>query len=564
MSLLFIYILKLSISLSVVHLFYHFVLRKLTFYTWNRWYLLGYSFLSFFIAFFNITPLFQSGLLHYNKAVQFVPSIDFYGGDISAGKSAEAISQSNWDNWSWCLLIVITGSVVLSIRLIIQYFSFLNIRRKAKLLSENETKVYHVEADIIPFSFGNSIFINKQLHSLDELREIVRHEFVHVKQKHSIDILWSELLCIVSWYNPFSWLLKRSIRQNLEFIADSKVLESGMNKKEYQYLLLKVIGNNHFSIASKFNFSSLKKRIAMMNKMRTARMHIVKFLFMLPLVAVLLIAFRKKEYEADSSRSQLRNMSRTIAVSSAAVVNDTTPKAKANKKQTENRASDHFEITDKKAVIHLHNGKTEEYDLTDSLQRRNFEANYGKIISVAANADDLVPVSVVTESGEAVALSHPVVATTITPAAAILSPVTVNTATGETVIIAKPAAAVKTSVTTVIAPVAPTKGVTVVDDNGYAVIADEDVLLTITKNTTAQQLEDFKKQMKEKGYELKFDKTIYSDKGTLTHISGMIKSHDDRSDFSASDFVQLILATIKEDNHIHFKVVIKEKPKVVI
>ena len=302
----------------------------------------------------------------------------------------------------------------------------------------------------------------------------------------------------------------------------------------------------------------------MMNKMRTARMHIVKFLFMLPLVAVLLIAFRKKEYEADSSRSQLRNMSRTIAVSSAAVVNDTTPKAKANKKQTENRASDHFEITDKKAVIHLHNGKTEEYDLTDSLQRRNFEANYGKIISIAANADDLAPGSVVTESGEAVALSHPVTATTITPAAVTLSPVTVNTATGETVIIAKPAAAVKTSVTTVIAPVTPTTGVTVVDDNGYAVIADEDVLLTITKNTTAQQLEDFKKQMKEKGYELKFDKTIYSDKGTLTHISGMIKSHDDRSDFSASDFVQLILATIKEDNHIHFKVVIKEKPKVVI
>ena len=147
---------------------------------------------------------------------------------------------------------------------------------------------------LFPFHFGNSIFINKQLHSLDELQEIVRHEFVHVKQKHSIDILWSELLCIVSWYNPFSWLLKRSIRQNLEFIADCKVLESGMNKKEYQYLLLKVIGNNHFSIATKFNFSSLKKRIAMMNKMKTARMHIVKFLFILPLVAVLLIAFRKK------------------------------------------------------------------------------------------------------------------------------------------------------------------------------------------------------------------------------------------------------------------------------
>ena len=333
MPVLVVYILKLSISLAVVYFFYHFVLRKLTFYTWNRWYLLGYSFLSFFIACFNITPLFQSGLLSYNKAVQFVPLIDFYRGDISAGRGAEAIGQSNWSNWNWCLLIVTMGAVVLSLRLIIQYFSFLKIRSKAELLSENETKIYHVEADIIPFSFGNSIFINKQLHSLDELQEIVRHEFVHVKQKHSIDILWCELLCIVSWYNPFSWLLKRSIRQNLEFIADSKVLESGLNKKEYQYLLLKVIGNNHFSIASKFNFSSLKKRIAMMNKMKTARMHIVKFLFILPLVAVLLIAFRKKEHEANSTRSQLRNESRTITLSSVSAVNDTIPKANREPRQ---------------------------------------------------------------------------------------------------------------------------------------------------------------------------------------------------------------------------------------
>ena len=434
MPVLFLYILKLSISLAVVYLFYHFVLRKLTFYTWNRWYLLGYSFLSFFIAFFNITPLFQSGLLNYNKAVQLVPSIDFYSWQYFYRQNRSSISQSTWSNWSLCLFIVATGAVVLSLRLIIQYFSFLKIRRKAELLSENETKIYHVEADIIPFSFGNSIFINKQLHSVDELQEIVRHEFVHVKQKHSVDILWSEMLCIVNWYNPFSWLLKRSIRQNLEFIADSKVLENGMNKKEYQYLLLKVIGNNHFSIAPKFNFSSLKKRIAMMNKMKTARMHIVKFLFILPLVAVLLIAFRKKENEANSTRSQLKNGSQTIALPSPSAVNDTIPKAKAGKTQID-RSSDHFEITDKKAVIHLRNGKTEEYDLTDSVQKQNFEANYGKIISVAANVDELAPVSVIAENAETVELSNPKVETTVTPVTVTTAPVAITTVNNETVLL---------------------------------------------------------------------------------------------------------------------------------
>ena len=138
-----------------------------------------------------------------------------------------------------------------------------------------------------------SVFINSNLHTEDELREIVRHEFVHVRQKHTIDIIWAELLCIINWYNPFAWLLKRSIRQNLEFIADNKVVENGIDKKQYQYLLLKVIGNNQYSIATKFNFSSLKKRIAMMNKTKSARLQVGRFLFLVPVLAIILLAFRK-------------------------------------------------------------------------------------------------------------------------------------------------------------------------------------------------------------------------------------------------------------------------------
>ena len=567
MPVLFLYILKLSISLAAVYLFYHFVLRKLTFYNWNRWYLLGYSVWSFLIAFLNIAPLFQRGLLSYSKAMKWVPVIDFYRDKSSAGKTVAAISQSNSSNWNWCFFIMITGGIVLSVRLIIQYFSFLTIRNRAQLLSESETKVYHVEADIIPFSFGNSIFINKQLHSLEELQEIVRHEFVHVKQKHSIDILWSELLCIVSWYNPFSWLLKRSVRQNLEFIADSKVLESGMDKKEYQYLLLKVIGNNHFSIAPKFNFSSLKKRIAMMNKMKTARVHIVKFLFVLPLVAVLLIAFRKKEHQGNSGMSQ-KNERRTIRVSpgSSTYANDTTPKTKPAKKQISDRTSDSFEITDKKAVIHLRNGKTEEYDLTDSVQRRNFEANYGKIISVAANADELAPVTVVTTSGETVAVSRPAIEAPVTVSAAVTNaPVALTAAEGETVVVTKTSAAVKMSPATAIMPVTATKGVAVVNSDAYAITEDEDVLVTITRTTTATQLEDLKRQMKEKGYELRFDKTTYNDKGILTHISGAIKSqHGQNGNFSATDFEKLILAEVKDNFRTFLRIEIIDKKKQVI
>jgi TonB-dependent SusC/RagA subfamily outer membrane receptor len=150
-----------------------------------------------------------------------------------------------------------------------------------------------VNKNIIPFSFGNSIFINQQQHTEEELNEIIRHEFIHVKQQHTIDILLSEIVLLFNWYNPFAWLLRKTIRQNLEFIADQHVLKNGLNKKEYQYLLLKVVGISSFSIGNQFNFSSLKKRIIMMNKMKSARLHLVKFLFIVPLLAVLLLSFRK-------------------------------------------------------------------------------------------------------------------------------------------------------------------------------------------------------------------------------------------------------------------------------
>jgi hypothetical protein len=113
-----------------------------------------------------------------------------------------------------------------------------------------------------------------------------------VKQKHTIDIVWSEWLCILNWYNPFAWLLRNAIRENLEFIADSKVLQNGIDKKQYQYLLLKVVGVHQNNIATSFNFTSLKKRIAMMNKMRSAKLHIIRFIFVLPLLAIVLMASR--------------------------------------------------------------------------------------------------------------------------------------------------------------------------------------------------------------------------------------------------------------------------------
>jgi TonB-dependent SusC/RagA subfamily outer membrane receptor len=284
------YLLKLSISFAVVYLFYVLVLRRLTFYSLNRWYLLVYSLLSFFIPFVDISPVLEQRAWTGNAVVQLIPAMGNYAADDASGKI---------NGWVVSLFLLLVGIIILLIRLLVQYISFLRIRRSAQLISDDAVKIYQVDQYIMPFSFGRSIFINQHQHKEEELKEIIRHEFIHVKQRHTADILFGEILSMLNWYNPFTWLIRHAIRQNLEFIADHQVLKTGLDRKQYQYLLLKVVGTPAFAIANQFSFSSLKKRIAMMNKMRSAKVHLIKFLFVLPLITVLLLAFRQAAHKEE-------------------------------------------------------------------------------------------------------------------------------------------------------------------------------------------------------------------------------------------------------------------------
>lgn len=360
------YLIKLSISLAAVYLFYQVFLRRLTFYNWNRWYLLMYSLVSFIIPFVNVYPVLEKNNWNANNMMGIIPAVDYQHLLLNTGNA-----HKPWTYQDWSLVLLAVGVVVMLVRLLIQQLSFLNIRRNSTLLYNDKIKVYQVDQNIIPFSYGNAIFVNQHQHSEQELREIIRHEFIHVKQKHTIDVLWSECLCILNWYNPFAWLIRKSIRQNLEFIADHKVLQNGIDKKEYQYLLLKVIGVSQFRIATPFNFSSLKKRIAMMNKIKSAKVHLLKFLFMLPLMAVLLISFRNTIHEQDSTGKDV--LLKESADPTWVRATDTVPSARKwpSNVSSMSRKNDAVEVR-------LKDGKVEHYDFSKEDDQVAFEKKYGK------------------------------------------------------------------------------------------------------------------------------------------------------------------------------------------
>lgn len=283
MSPLLIYLLKLSLSLTVMYAFYRIVLQRFTFYRHNRWYLLLYSMVSFLIPLIDLATLWSPSSPRLQKVSDWVPPVvTQYTGP--ATRSAHGIG--------WLMWLFAAVSMFLLVRMLIRLWSLQRLRKKASLLREGQVKVYQVEDAIAPFSFGNAIYINQHQHTAAELENILRHEFVHVSERHTIDMLWAEFLCLVNWYNPAAWLIRKAIRQNLEFIADNRVLETGVNKKEYQYLLLQVLGQRPVPAGISFNVSSLKKRIAMMNKNKTARAHLSWFFLLLPVAAIVLLSFR--------------------------------------------------------------------------------------------------------------------------------------------------------------------------------------------------------------------------------------------------------------------------------
>ena len=152
-----------------------------------------------------------------------------------------------------------------------------------------------------PFSFGPWIFIHSDGMDEQTLREIFIHEQAHVHGWHTLDIIVSQLFCILFWWNPATWIMRREVRLNLEFIADKAVADSlspslgegtrvGRSLQAYQYRLLGFsTQTNVATIANNFNVLPLKRRIVMMNLRRTRRTGMLKYILFVPVAAALLL-----------------------------------------------------------------------------------------------------------------------------------------------------------------------------------------------------------------------------------------------------------------------------------
>lgn len=281
----FVFLLKVNIALLLFCAGYYLVLRPLTFYTLNRIYLLAA------ILFASIYPQinFSAFVQRHEELAKPMEQIA-----LNWQSPAQLVNQpvQTFDYWYWLSIIFWTGAGLLLIRLALQLFSLLRLYKNSKPQYIGDHLVRVMDKDSAPFSFWRSIYVNPAKHEPADLKSILLHEQVHVNQWHTADILLAELSSIFYWFNPGIWLIKRAVRENIEFITDRKILKNGIDSKAYQYSLVNVsFNNNQPGIVNHFNISTIKKRIIMMNAKRSSKLNLTRYAFVVPAVMALLLVF---------------------------------------------------------------------------------------------------------------------------------------------------------------------------------------------------------------------------------------------------------------------------------
>jgi beta-lactamase regulating signal transducer with metallopeptidase domain len=314
---LIIYFVKANITFSLLFIIYWLLLRNEKFFVLNRIILLGIILISLLLPLLPFKSFPNTGnkvLETFHQRLSEVPLIQ-----KMASIDNQQISIDNRSNSGQHLQATDSGYSLLqmgiAVYLLIAFIFFVRfvfqILQLFRLLKGNETKtidgiVYHItEKQLPPFSFFQHLVINKSDIETAQIEQIIIHEKTHIKQWHMIDILLSEFIQMIFWINPFAWFLKRSVKLNLEYIADERVLKNGFDRQNYQINILTACLNSvELKFANLFTSSKIKLRIKMMNTKNSPLSHLYKYALVLPVIITAYFLMNPVKTHASNKNGQ--------------------------------------------------------------------------------------------------------------------------------------------------------------------------------------------------------------------------------------------------------------------
>lgn len=284
-----------SLILAIGLLFYKLTLEKLTFFEWNRGFLIVLLFLSIglpFLSFEFSNP--ENALAEFT-----LPAFEF-----GQGVATEEVSFGWMDlmltvyviGFSIALLKVILGLVKPFFQLqLVEKFSYQGLK-------------IAVHPSFEPASYFGYILLPYFDPEEEDQRQILLHESVHVSKGHSWDLLFTHLFKAVFWFNPLAYLYEKLLREIHEFQADQGVTKS-FSQFDYSRLLLRlIVKDQSWQLTNSFNQFQTKKRIIMMNREKSRSTAKSRFLMVIPLVSLMVIVFACDQNLADDESIKPENV----------------------------------------------------------------------------------------------------------------------------------------------------------------------------------------------------------------------------------------------------------------
>ncbi|WP_323756632.1 M56 family metallopeptidase [Roseivirga sp.] len=302
------YALETATCLAVFYLLYHFVLRKESSFQYNRFYLLAAIIISFSFPLLNVgynpenTPSVLNSLHEVSSEVTKEPIIQpkgYYFVTVMANSEKPLIQ---W--WEAVIFIYMAGLIALALKLFIQLRSFKDFLwyRRHNTRFKDGFFTVKTEGSMPTFAFFKYLMWDDSLDlSKEEQKQILDHEKVHIKQKHSYDIMLMEVLKVLFWFNPFIYLYRILLEEIHEYEADRKAVKAN-GQVAYTKLLVKLVFQKMgIPQGSFFAKSKTLKRVDMITAQK--RVNWIKLLAPIPVVALLFFIFSCEAYVKKESVS---------------------------------------------------------------------------------------------------------------------------------------------------------------------------------------------------------------------------------------------------------------------
>ncbi|MCF6167141.1 M56 family metallopeptidase [Lutibacter sp.] len=284
------YIVQVVLFQALFLAVYDFFLQKETFFKWNRFYLLSTPILSFIIPLLKFESIQKTIPQEY---IEQLPTVFLNPQEVivQANKYSSAPNH--------LAIIFYVGLALFLVLFLIKLFKIFQLIATNKVLKKENYSLVLLDNRQSAFSFFNYIFINKHLLKSEDL-QIIKHELVHCKQNHTLDLLFFEILKIVLWFNPMVYVYQKRITLLHEYISDAEVVLKTDKKMYFNKLLAETFNVENISFINQFfKHSLIKKRIVMITKEKSKKMKQLKYLLMVPLLVSMLV------YVSCSNDSQI-------------------------------------------------------------------------------------------------------------------------------------------------------------------------------------------------------------------------------------------------------------------